>query len=312
MGTLTMAVTGATGFLGRHIVEEARARGHRVRALVRAAEPPDWGRDPDVEVHRADLASGVDLSLGLAGTDAVIHAAAALAGTEEAMRRDTIAATRALLAVPGLPRLVLVSSLSVYAARYPGETVDESSPLETQPELRDAYARAKLAQEEDVRRAGVADVWVLRVGALFGPGRLWNGHMGVRAGPLLLQIGAGPLPVAWVRHAALACVLAAETPSLGVEIVNVVDDDLPDAKTYLRALGPEAPRFALPLPWRLLDIAALTLRDSASMPGLLRRPTLRARAMPRHWPNRRLHERLGWSPSLSFEAAMASSRSGTP
>jgi nucleoside-diphosphate-sugar epimerase len=311
MGALTLVVTGAAGFLGRHIVEEARTRGHQVRAVVRGAGWPPWEADQGIKVYRLDLVAAADLALLLTGADAVIHAAAALTGAEDMMRRDTIEATQLLLNTPGLPRLVLASSLSVYAAGLPGGTIDESSPIESRPEQRDAYTRSKLAQEEVVRQVRRSETWMLRIGALFGPGRLWNAHLGVLAGSTLIRIGAGRLPVTWVRHAALACVLAAETPTDDVSIINVVDDDLPHAKTYLRALGPQAPRFALPVSWRVLDAVTWVAGGSASLPGLLRRSTLRARAMPRSWPNRRLHEQLGWSPYLSFEAAMACSREGT-
>ena len=196
-------------------------------------------------------------------------------------------------------RVVMAGSLSVYGAGPAGGVIDEGSPLEDRPEGRDDYARAKLAQEEAWRGSG--EVWTLRIGALFGPGRLWNAHLGLRLGPVAVRLGEGPVPVSWVEHAALACVLAAETPGGGV--VNVVDDDLPDARRYLRALGVRA----VPLPWRALDAAAPWLAG-LPVPGLLRRPSLRARLMPRAWPNRALHERLGWEPLMGFEAAMAASR----
>ena len=224
------------------------------------------------------------------------------------MRRDTLDATGALLAAlprVGRPRLVLVSSLAVYAAGRPGGRIDEASPLEPRPERRDAYARVKLAQEAQAR-AAAAGLWVLRPGALFGPGRLWNAHLGVRVGPVLLRTGAGPIPVSYVEHAALACVLAAEAPGGGT--VNVVDDDLPDARRYLAALGAAGPRLAVPVPWRLLDALAW---GGPRAPGLLRRPSLRARMMPRAWPNDALRGRLGWAPAWGFEAAMARAMEGS-
>ena len=324
MGALTLAVTGAAGFLGRRVVALARQRGHDVRAFARGAVPEGWSGDGGIAVHRLDLAGPAadlagTLAGALAGADAAIHLAASLAGDEAAMRRDGEAATRALLAAMGLagvPRLVLASSLSVYAAGPPGGAIDEGSALEPRPDRRDAYARAKLAQEAVVREAvvreaGLPQAWVLRIGALFGPGRTWNAHLGPRLGPVLLRLGAGPLPVAWVEHAALACLLAAETRADGVEAVDVVDDDLPDARRFLAALGARAP-LAIPLPWRAFDAVAGLAGGLPGMPGLLRRPVLRARMMPRAWPNARLRDRLGWRPVHGFEAAMALSLGEAP
>ncbi len=287
---MTILVTGAAGTVGAAVVLAAKARGHVVRGLVRA----------DV-----DLATG-DLGPHLAGVDVVIHCAASLNGDDTVQARDTgLATTRLIAAMQGLtppPKLVLVSSLSVYAGDlHPGSLIDETTPLEPTPAQRDAYARAKLAQEAAVL-ASRLHYCIARVGAIWGPGQLWNAHLGVPLGPLLIRIGSGgEVPLAHIRNVALALVMAAET---GTGVINVVDDDRPSPHDYVTALrGDGWPKLVLPVSWRVFD----TLCTLPLPGGLFRRPTLRARMMPRRYSNARLHE-MGWVPVIGFQDGLRGAR----
>jgi len=314
LGALTLLITGAAGHVGRATVAMARARGHQVRAVVRRAGtvPPGWQNDPGIAVHVADLAQPEKaLNAALATVDVVIHAAAAMAGSDAVHERDTVLATRRLvMAMPkGMP-LVLVSSLAVYAGDLPpGSLIDETTPMEPTPGLRDAYCRAKLAQEE-VARMVRGPLRIMRPGAVWGPGHLWNGHLGIALGPVLLRLGEkGPIPLCHVDHCALALILGAECRD-GTEVVNVIDDDLPDRAQYIAALRQNGwPRLVVPLTWRLPDLVAArasqgdSFHRTSRLPGLLRRPTLRARMMPLRYDNAALH-RLGWAPLHGFDAGM--------
>ena len=317
MGTLTLLVTGASGYVGRAVVREALGRGHRVVALSRRDASATFGeisQDPRLRVVAADLAVS-DVASLLDGVDVVVHTAAALAGNDAQMRRDTLRATERLvraMAKARTRRLVLVGSMSVYGASTlsEGAQVDEDSPLEARLAERDAYCRAKLAQEEIAARESVEsgiELWILRAGAVWGPGRLDNAHLGLRLGPVFLAMGeGGELPIVHRDHCAEALVRAAETQVGlgGVEIVNVLDDDRPSRARYLRAWGGAG--HVLSAPWRALDRFA-SLRIPRA-PGLLRRPVLRARLMPLTYSNHRLHQRLGWSPRQDFDAAMAAAK----
>jgi UDP-glucose 4-epimerase len=108
-------VTGANGFLGRHVVARLLERGHEVRALVRPGPPPgEW--KSGVDLVRADLRVG-DLVPLFAGVDVVVHLAAAVAGDEDAQFASSVVGTERLLeamARSTARRLLLVSSLVVY------------------------------------------------------------------------------------------------------------------------------------------------------------------------------------------------------
>lgn len=310
MGELTLAVTGSTGYLGRAVVSEARARGHRVRALLRNARraPREWASDGGIALQAGGLEQLT--AAGLAGVDAVIHLAADMTGDDAAQERNTLAPMRALLAAMAgcnpVPRLVLASSISVHGGMKPGDAVTETTPLEDEPQHRDAYARAKLAQEAIARghaAATGASVAILRIGAIWGPGRLWNGHLGVPLGPVLIRMGSdGQIPLAHRDRAAGMVVRAAEAEVQGVQVAQVLDADLPGRARYVAALQKGGwPRLVLPLGWPVMR-ALSVLGAVPGMPGLMRAPVQRARIMPLTYVSQ-----AGWLgdlPGPTFENAM--------
>ena len=122
-----------------------------------------------------------------------------------------------MLARPAPPRLVLISSLAVYGyASMPAwSQIDETTPLEPDPELRDAYCRAKLAQEALARFAAQRHglkVWTLRPGAIVGAGRERTSRLGFSIGPtLFMPGGTAPVPLIDVETCAAAILQAAMT-----------------------------------------------------------------------------------------------------
>jgi nucleoside-diphosphate-sugar epimerase len=163
------AVTGGTGFLGRHVVAALAGAGWQVRLLAR--RDPDPPCPPGVELVRGDLADGAALSRLVRGAGAVVHAAGLVKarGRREflAVNRDGAARLAEALAreVPGA-RFVLVSS---QAARCP-----ELSP----------YAESKRAGEDAaVAALGAASWVVLRPCVIYGP---WD-----REGLALLRLAGG-------------------------------------------------------------------------------------------------------------------------
>lgn len=324
MGQMTILITGAAGYVGRATVAAAREAGHSVIAVVRLAGvvPDGWDGDDGIELVEADLSRPDSVSaLNMVGVDAVIHAAASLSGDDAQQARSTLDGTRHLLAAIALaedaPRLVLVSSVSVYAGTglAVNALVTETSPLERAADQRDAYCRAKLKQEE-ITAEGALDLGlelrIMRLGSVFGPGRLWNAHIGPGFGPFVLRLGTlGEIPLCHIAHCAEALVRACEVPvpdgpEGALEVLNLVDDDLPDRLRFLNAMARTGwPKVIVPVSWRLFDLAGVLLGWLPGRPGLFRRETLRARMFPVFYPNTRLRARLGTHDAPAFEAAFA-------
>ena len=153
--SLTVAITGATGFAGRHAVAELEARGHRLRALVR--QPEKAQLPATVQMVQGDMTMSASLRELLSGADAVVHLAGALTGFGRAdYFRVNQAGTEALVEearTSGLRRFVHISSL---AAREP-----QLSP----------YAASKRAGEDAVRaRMEALNAIIIRPPAVYGPG----------------------------------------------------------------------------------------------------------------------------------------------
>lgn len=154
----TAAVTGATGFVGRHVARALLRDGWRVRLLVRDAKRlvADLRGAPGVEIVEGGLSDAAALEALVAGADAVVHVAGAIAALRRADFLSINAAASGrlaeLAAQAGVGRFVHVSSL---AARYPDIS---------------AYAHSKRLSEDMVRAAaGGMAVSIVRPPAVYGP-----------------------------------------------------------------------------------------------------------------------------------------------
>ena len=304
MGALKLFITGAGSYVGLAAAEAAMRAGHAVVVHSRYGHRLHWPDAPGVTPVTGPL-DGPDLAPQMEGCDAVLHIAGRMAGTEAEFTRDVVEASRAVMRAAreaGVPCVVLAGSVSVYGPDREGAVIDETSPLAPRPEERDAYTRAKLAQERAMQdEAQGTGLTILRLGAIWGPGRLWNAHIGLARGPVVIRIGReGQIPLCEIDRAGEALVKAASAPE---GIYNILDDDLPDRLRFLNALSAGGwPRLVLPFHWRILDRIAGNRRGG---PGLLRRAVLRARMMPVGWDGQRAVAALGLGPQHPFETLMA-------
>lgn len=174
MGTLTL-VTGASGFIGRHLVAALAGRGEAVRAMARSDEAEgrirravaDGGADSDaVEVVRADLSDPESLARATADCRLVYHLAGGYRGSPAELSTSHVAGTaRVIRAMHPDARLVAVSSTSVYGwdQVWPADHASTPAPDST-------YGSAKLAAERlALSRAGGTSV-VVRPTITYGMG----------------------------------------------------------------------------------------------------------------------------------------------
>jgi UDP-glucose 4-epimerase len=326
-------VTGAGGFLGRHVVAALLARGHQVRAMVRPAarlEGLGWPASPapgagpgveGVEVVRADLRAARDLAPAFEGVDVLLHLAAAVSGGEDLQFAAAVAGTERLLgamATTPCRRLVLASSFAVYdVGAIRGGVHDESAPLHRAPELygRDGYTIAKLWQERVTRRLAEQHGWdltVLRPGFIWGRDHAYVSALGQRLGRHHLVIGPlTRLPLTHVENCADVFALAAEDPRARGQTFNVVDGRGERIWTFLgdyqRGTGERGLRIPIPYRpalWAIRLAYATVFRRATKVPTVLIPNRFESRLRPLRFENRRLREVLGWKPPLDYRQCL--------
>jgi nucleoside-diphosphate-sugar epimerase len=211
-----IALTGATGFIGRHLLTDLTARGYRVRVLLRRPTALPEGAASAVV---GDLTRPINMAAALAGVDAVVHSAglahadlgASMSGAPEddyrtlnteATRRLAEAAARAKVR-----RFVFLSSIRAQVGPSAGGVVLEDDPASPT----DAYGRSKLAAERALAETGLD--WVaLRPVLVYGAGV--KGNMAA-----LLRLARSPYPLPLGSLAARRSLIALDSLS---EAVNAV------------------------------------------------------------------------------------------
>jgi nucleoside-diphosphate-sugar epimerase len=149
-------VTGATGFVGAHLVRALLARGDAVTCLVRSpVKARALGWPESVRTVPGDLDVPAALAAGCVAADVVFHVAGRLSGRNLgeflATNRDGTASVLNAAAAAGARRFVYVSSLAVGGPTVPGHPIEETRP----PAPVTDYGRSKLAGEALVRSASL-------------------------------------------------------------------------------------------------------------------------------------------------------------
>jgi dihydroflavonol-4-reductase len=172
---LPTLVTGATGFLGRHLVPLLAERGDRVRALVREGTDPSRLAAFDIEVVRGDVLDEAAVRRAAHGCERVYHLAGKVdhrRKLEAEIRAVNVDAVRVVLAASEPDaRLVHASSVStIGSAPGPGSASDETVPFAALAE-RFVYHRSKRDGERLVLEAASAgrNAVVANIGFIIGP-----------------------------------------------------------------------------------------------------------------------------------------------
>lgn len=169
-------ITGASGFVGRHIAEACLRRDWPLHLIARSASNLEQLEgQPGVTVFRGELTDAALVRRALNDVDAVIHCAAKVGdwGPVEEYRQANVESLRTLLEACkglGLTRFIHMSSLGVYPPRHHYGS-DETTPLPAKH--RDGYTQSKVESEQlafQYHRDFGIPVAALRPGFIYGPG----------------------------------------------------------------------------------------------------------------------------------------------
>jgi nucleoside-diphosphate-sugar epimerase len=296
---MLIAVTGASGFLGRFVVPNLLQRGLRVRAWSRS---PAAGTASGADYMNGDLSDPGNIDRFLTGADVVVHLAgrAHVADRTAAQRQQFIDVNAGLTAqlahaaaVHGVRRFVFASSIGVLGSASPaaGPLTEASVP---NPDS--GYARSKLAAEEHllaVASRSSLEVVIVRPTLVFGPGAPGNVHRLVRlaASGLPLPLGnlSGKRSFIGVRNLADLFGICCTHPLAGGQLLVAADDSTLSLPEILEALGRGLRRSVRiwPMPRPILTMAARLLGRSADLAKM---------AAPLVVDASKAHALLGWSP----------------
>jgi UDP-glucose 4-epimerase len=295
-----IALTGATGFIGQHLLHELPKRGYRLRVLLR--------RPTAVPLESAsavvgDLARPQNMTAALADVDAVIHSAGiaqAMSGIPEDDYRTfnteaTIALARAARRA-GVRRFVFLSSIRAQS----GPSADHVLTEDATAQPTDAYGRSKLAAEQGL--AELALDWVaLRLVLVYGAGV--TGNMAE-----LVRLARTPYPLPLGALRSRRSLLSLDN------LVAAIDTVLSRPGQLRRPLIVSDPE-ALTLP----EIVAAVRRGLGRRPGLIPVPAAVLRTALYAAGRSEIYERLsaslvadpaglrelGWSPPVKTPEGLA-------
>jgi nucleoside-diphosphate-sugar epimerase len=312
-------VTGATGLVGSGVTKRLAETDHEVCAMGRR-DPPRWIEETGVEYLQGDVRDESLLAEAVGEADAVVHLAAktGAGGEWEAFREITVEATETLFDLieeRGGKRVVLVSSMGNYAGASMREntTVDESFPLEPEPEKRPHYAHAKTLQDEFAQGyldSDAMDLTIVRPGVVLSSG-MDNPLLGAALDAkglawLMLDDGERDYQFVHLRDVAEGIHRVLETDRTVGEIYNLVWPGLTtrnDAvEAYRGAFDDDRPVVRLYLSY-FLPLFALADRVDAYLPGP---PRYLAYQLSRYvarvnWSGSKIEDHTGWAPETTIE-----------
>lgn len=316
---MRLFITGATGFIGRHLCREAVARGHHVTALLRTPSKVDV-LAPGVAVLKGDLSSFAQPDFVLPECDVVVHLAGVVTAADpDDYARVNLHAVEDLVTCLGRlatpPRRLLFASSLAAAGPSPADRAwteaDAPAPV-------DPYGDAK-ARAEAVVRAAPFPSTIFRPPMVFGPqdDATLTLFRSARVGVGMRAAGA-PQRLSWV-----------DVRDLVDALLRMADDTRPGSQTYFTshpddtdihalwgAIGHAVGRrvWVVPVPkWTLRAASGVATAAAAVVPfhNQLDDKQVRQITAPAFvCSSARLRAELGWAPQHALQDAMVNAVAG--
>ena len=323
LGEAEFLVTGATGFIGRHLVRRLLEDGKRVRIVSRRRIPRNYlgaGFKYPLQLCVGDILNPDFVHQACRGVESVYHLAAATKGDLFTQVEGTCVGTKNLLQAikdNNVKRLIYVSSVSILdQTNYPKDgAIYDDFPYESHPLKRGAYTYSKLKAEKMVRAFQTENNMntIVRPGIVWGPGSeqmLLETHFRI-GNRFLIVLGQSKkrLPLIYVENLIDALVKAGNAESVNSDCFNIVDDNNPTQREYLQVLKEITGKrdyavfipisITLPLFWVCQKILGHMLRKPLSITYQMRSKNNRAVYSLEHAQNA-----LGFNSKISFREGL--------
>ena len=309
---MRILISGASGFIGRAVVNAVAAAGHNVIAITRSSPPDEWCKIANLEIIECDILSAGFIDAVIAyNPDIGVHLAAQLSG--ELSYQNSLKITEQFLEaakVSSIKRLINVSSLAVYRLQDTpaGQMIDETAPVIdlSHNDAASTYAKLKRKQEDQFNlhsHETDQETVTLRPGIVYNEHTIPPFHAGIFAGPFAAYCThSGKIPLVHVDSLAQAIVCASTAP-FNPGPFNIVDDNLPSQEFFIQTIKSQRNGFGLNIPWPIVrgflntGVAALKLAGlQTRAPQILTPQAYNLRFKPFAFSNAKLKEQLDWQP----------------
>jgi nucleoside-diphosphate-sugar epimerase len=317
---MRVCVTGGTGFLGTVLVRDLLARGIPVRVLARPSRRADQLETQGAEVVRGGLGDPDCIARAVEGADTVYHLAAKVdtPGRRADFLETNVAGTERVLTAclqQGVGRVVYASSLAVYGPVPNGQRIDENTPCDQSPQLRDFYAQSKILADElavTFARETTLPITILRPGIVYGSGKqLPVGLLGFTLGKTNFVFGNPNyrIPLNYVENLVDAMQVAVQSAGGQFQQFNLVDDDELTLANYHQAktaVDKTVTHFFPGWPVRLAGPFAEIAIRMLPVGGSVRfsKHQLNRALQDRWYDTRRIREETGWAPKVGLKDAL--------
>lgn len=304
-------VTGATGFIGQHVVNQLLLEGKFVRVLTRGDHPLPQSWLNIVEVVYGELNDSRVLQKAVLGCENVFHFAAELRDHTK-MDRVNIEGTSCLLEIcnqAGVRKFIHLSSVGTMGAVREGD-LDETEPCSPQNHYeRSKYAAEKLVLAWSIGQDKIAIV--MRPTNVFGDGprsgldSMLSWLQAIQNGRFVYFSRQAISNYVYVKDVADACCRAVQFTDTGVFIINdpcMLEDFVAAAAGEL---GVPAPKVVIPLP--LAHAAALASQGAAWLTrqrSPLTVSRVRALSIRTRYLSNRIHAAWGWRPAIGYKVGL--------
>ena len=317
---MRVCVTGGTGFLGTALVRDLLARGVSVRVLARPSRRADQLETQGTEVVRGGLRDPDCIARAVEGADIVYHLAAKVdtPGSRADFLETNVDGTERVLTGclrQGVGRVVYASSLAVYGPVPNGQRIEENTPCDQSPQLRDFYAQSKILADElavTFARETALPITILRPGIVYGPGRqLPVGLLGFTLGKANFVFGNPNyrIPLNYVENLVDAMQVAVQSAGGQFQQFNLVDDDeltlanYHQAKTALdKTVTHFFPGWSARLAGPFAEIAIRMLPVGGSV--RFSKHQLNRALQDRWYDTHRIRQETGWAPKVGLKDAL--------